>query len=328
MGVTEKYHLYELDKTTADVMSEEALKEAELENPEQIFEGVIYDKDRIGTRIFRGTQGSQPRVLKVQFLEPDIEEAVIMQDINNRRYPNLRHPHVYDYQDHDPVRGYGYTLMEDVKGRPIFEGLANREEMEEFADATQEIRINRQTNPVFQPKIYERDARTATALRLANWNAIALRKGTLDREGIGHSTRHLLQMTLGDIDKMEFTHGHLTSKDIVVTEKGENVVFSPSFWSYRPKYYETTFQIWDSLKSLEGDEILSPKEAIAHCEEWKETFMQTPGIKEDVFFSRYFASNMRERAIGALLLDINQDHEGEDNRRQKEMFREILCHYS
>ena len=217
--------------------------------------------------------------------------------------------------------------MEDVRGRRIFEGLADEREMEEFTEMISALRINRR-QALFPPKLYERNARTATAMRLANWNAIALRKGTLDKEGVINSSRHLLNMTLTGIDDMEFTHGHLTSEDVIVTDKGERVIFSPSFWSYRPKHYESTFQIWAALKGLKGGDILSPEEGIAHCEQWKRVLMQNPVIHEDLSFREYFASNMRERAIGALMLDIDQNHEGEDKQRQKELFRGILRYYS
>ena len=328
-GVTEKYHSHHLTPERADELETEAIEESGFTKKEDLFEGKVYDEDRIGTRISRGFYEEKPAVLKVQLLEPGIEEVDIMERFSDQnRSKKIRTPKIYDHTPYAPEKGFGFTVMENIQGKPIFEGLASEEDMKNFADFYRELHDKAISSSFLPPKIYEKDARVATGLRLANWSAIALKKGTLDKEGIVNSSRHLIRMTLDGVGGMEFTHGHLSGNDVLVTPDGENILFSAAFWSYRPEYYDTTFQIWASLKNLKGEEILSPEKAVEHCEQWKETFLELPGIGRNPMFSKYFASNMRERAIGALLLDINQDHKGKDNEKQKEMFRSILEHYS
>ncbi|MDH5597341.1 MAG: phosphotransferase, partial [Candidatus Peregrinibacteria bacterium] len=299
---------------------------------ELLFEGRIYDADKIGTRIHAGTiegnEGVEEAVLKVQLLPPSQEEAELMMRFTaQNKSQRIRTPIIYKHAPYSDEKGYGYTIMERVHGQPIFEGMAREEAMDNFVNFHSELHALSLNEPLFNPNSYESDARLATSLRLANWNNIARKKDTLTHEKVILSGRHSVRMLLEGVNEMEFMHGHLTSRDILVTEKSDHVLMSHSFWGYRPRYYDTTFQIWAAIKESRGDEIPTPEQAIAHAETWRRKFKESPHIANDPEFSKYFASNMRERALGALIVDIENDCEGQDLEKLKKAFRALYDFY-
>lgn len=338
-GVTEQYHRHEMTPDRADEKVQEVLQATGFEVKRMIFEGKIYKSDKIGTRIYEGeadVNGSKREaVLKVQFLKPDIEEAELMQRFTQQNgSSNIRVAEIYDHSPYNPQKEYGHIIMERVKGNPIFKGLATDEERETWLKFYEELRTNSLIEPLFPAQWQEQDGRPITALRMSNWLNIARKQGHLDREKVGLSVRHMTQMVLGGVGETAFMHGHLSPDAVLSTENGERVLMSQAFWKYLPLYSDTVFHIWASLKELRGEEIISAEQAIAYIETWRENYKTLPLLARDGEFDKYFASAMRERCVGAMIVDIDSDLRNrggmtpDDALKLKDMFRGVFNHYS
>lgn len=308
---------------------------------ERIFEGKIYDSDKIATRIYRGTQTIQgePRhtILKIQFLKNADEEGDLMKAFaTQNKSCAIRTAHIFQQADYNEVVGYGYMLMEEVQGEAIFSGLANERDREKWLKFFSDFKTTGLTKALFPPSLLENEATRVTALRLFNWLRITKRQHHLTLEKIRLTIRHLIKMTLDGVRETEFVHGHLSPDAIQVTPTGDHVVMSQAFYKYLPKLSDAVFQIWASLKDLRGDDILSPEQAVTYCEQWRSYYQALPCLANMENFEKYFASAMRERAAGALIVDIDSDlmnkqkedlMTSEDAQKLKAMFRGIFNHY-
>jgi hypothetical protein len=63
----------------------------------KIFRGKIYDNDKVGSLIYKGIWQNKPAVLKIQGLQPDVDEIDIINRFNNQNESaKIRLPKLYD----------------------------------------------------------------------------------------------------------------------------------------------------------------------------------------------------------------------------------------
>lgn len=125
---------------------------------------------------------------------------------------------------------------------------------------------------------------------------------------------------------VRFQHKHLTRRDIRVLPDGSYVIFSNLFWAYAPEWYDTTFHIWESLKSVRGEKFAF-EEAKKYVEKWLEAYQAIPQIKFDRNFEKKFHLNLLERMLGTLLVDLIADDSGlapEDFKRMFVMHEQLF----
>lgn len=171
-----------------------------------------------------------------------------------------------------------------------------------------------------------------TTQRVSHWAKIAQAKGCLAEVEVKNvekflslAGRHLPSI------KMEFMHGHFTYNDIFKISDNEYVLMSNLFWSYRPEFYDTTFHLWAGIKSLR-DQNVNVEQVIEYLQKWREEYKKLPVVTQNPDFDRKFDMLMAERCIGALLVDIQNQHY--DNNRSNltgyltELFRNLFKHFA
>jgi hypothetical protein len=332
--VTEKYDEHILTIENAKKLIDKIVKESDFTIIKKLFMGKLYDNDKIGTLIYEGIWKKKKTVLKAQFINPETEEAKIIKDFNNQNKSELvRVAEIYKHEPYSDKNGYGYMIMEHIDAPPIFEGLASKEDIKLFIKFYKDYQNNCINEPFVERQWHEKNAFLNTFLRIANWSKIALQKKDLKLKQIGQSSRFLIKMLLSNKDNtMSFMHSHLTSDDIKKVSENELILMSQMFWEHRPKYYDTTFHLWMTIKSMR-DLHFTSKQAIDYSELWKENYKKIPQIKNDPNFDQLFALNMTERSIGALLIDIeNQEYSNSETAEQekkhlKKIFEDIFNFY-
>jgi len=130
---------------------------------------------------------------------------------------------------------------------------------------------------------------------------------------------------------MEFMHGHFTYNDIFKLSEKEYILMSNLFWSYRPEFYDTTFHLWAGIKSLR-DQSMTVEQVKEYLQNWLEEYKKLPFVMQDADFERKFNMMMAERCIGALLVDIQNQHYETDQSNfiahLTELFRGLFKHFA
>lgn len=276
----------------------------------EIFRGQIYDKDKVGSLIYFGMFNNEPAVLKIQILEPTIDEIDIINGFNEQNKSKMiRVPDLYAGSRWNKNDGYGYLLLEYVVGKPIYgPSLANEREIKKFCEFYQEYKTKTITKPLLKQKNKE-DSLELTTRRVNGWVEIAKAQKYLTK-----TTEDYLERYFSIIDKhllgekTQFMHGHLMRNDIHEVSAYKYVLMSNLFWSYRPEHYDTTFNIWADIKSISSLKI-TEEDVIDFVEKWQSQYRKLDAIKKDKDFKRKFMLMMLERCIGALLVDLeNQNY--------------------
>lgn len=300
----------------------------------EIFRGQIYDKDKVGSLIYKGVWKEKPAVLKIQGLQPDVDEIDMIGRFNNQNESaKIRLPELYDGSKWNKEDGYGYLLLEYVDAPQIYQPpFANQEQMKDFCALYQEYRTKCLRDPFFEKEPNEQSSLVFTAQRVSHWAKIAQTKGHLAEAEVKNvekflslAGRHLPSI------KMEFIHRHFTYDDIFKLSNKEYVLMSNLFWSYRPEFYDTTFHLWAGIKSLR-DQNVSVERVIEYLQNWLEEYKKLPVIMQDHDFERKFDMMMAERCVGALLVDIQNQHYADDYSNfiahLTELFRDLFKHFA
>lgn len=276
----------------------------------EIFRGQIYEKNKIGSLLYRGVWKERKAVLKIQGLKPEVDELTIIRKFNRQNTSTtIRLPELYDGQIWNAGDGYGYLLLEYIDAAKIYQPpFATSAQRKEFCSFYQEYKTRCVHKPLFTRAPNERSSLVFTTQRLAHWIKIAQTQGHLAQEDVQRAERFLILAAkhLPSI-RMEFMHGHLTCDDIFQLTDDTYVVMSNLFWSYRPEYYDTTFHLWAGIKSVRNTRV-SVGFVLRYLNGWLRTYRRLPVIARDHDFQRKFSLMMAERCLGALLLDIRNQH--------------------
>ena len=290
----------------------------------EIFRGMIYDQNKVGSLIYKGKLGDKSAVLKLQGLKPEVDEVDIIQHLNKQNQSKfVRLPIIYSHKPWNQESQYGYTISEYIDAPKIFEmPFASKEEMKNFAYFYQEYCKSGLTKPWFEPETT--DSLVFTKHRVDNWRKISEHKKRLvagDYLPYLEKYYALAEKHLPSVP-MVFCHGHLTANDIYCLPDNSFVLLSNLFWSYRPKWYDLTFNIWSCTINIR-DTSYTFEQLLEYIEKWLAIYCSIPSVQQDKDFERKINIILLERIIGAILVDLgaNDFYEKEENNQY---FRHLL----
>lgn len=293
----------------------------------EIFRGQIYDKDKIGSVIYKGKWKKKSAVLKIQFLKLSVQEVDIIEAFNNQNQSQVVGlPAFYAGEKWEESTGYGYLICEYIEGEKIYKNWPlKEEEVVSFCSFYEEYSRGCLNRAFWAPVDTETSTLVFINRRVSHWLSIAESRGFLTNKEISLTEEFLIVAAqAASFAPMSFMHGHLTKDDIFVLPNGDYILMSNLLWSYRPKYYDTTFHIWASFQSMSSPDI-SSKEVIKHLEEWFNGYLKIKTLAQDNNFKKAFFFNMAERCIGALLIDINVNQDSQERRGQlREIFSTLF----
>lgn len=199
----------------------------------EIFRGCIYDANKVGSLIYRGTWQGKLAALKLQGLKPEVDEGDIIKCFKTQSQSKLvRVPELYIHSAWEAERGYGYLITEYVEAPKIFEmPFANLEQMRDFARFYQEYRVSVLTRPWIKPETL--DSLAFTVQRVDHWRKIYESKKRLKIEDYAPYLIRYYPFAVKHLPgiPMVFCHGHLTANDIYKLTDDSFVVLSNLFWS-------------------------------------------------------------------------------------------------
>lgn len=332
--ITEKYFEHTNFANNEQRVLNEIKTKTNFQPEKEIFRGQIYDKDKVGSLIYKGVWQDNPAVLKIQGLQPDVDEIDMIGRFNNQNESvKIRLPKLYDGSKWNEKDGYGYLLLEYVDAPQIYQPpFANEEQIKDFCALYQEYRTKCLRDPFIEREPNEQSSLVFTAQRVAHWAKIAQTKEHLTEAEVKNvekflslAGRHLPSI------KMEFMHGHFTYDDIFKLSDKEYILMSNLFWSYRPEFYDTTFHLWAGIKSLR-DQSVNVEQVIEYLQNWLEEYKKLPVVMQDADFERKFNMMIAERCVGALLVDIQNQHYDSDRSNfithLTELFRDLFKHFA
>ncbi|MEA2088585.1 MAG: hypothetical protein U9O55_01955 [Patescibacteria group bacterium] len=332
--ITEKYFEHANFADNEKRVLEEITTKINFQPEKEIFRGQIYDKDKVGSLIYKGVWQDNPTVLKIQGLQPDVDEIDMISRFNDQNESaKIRLPKLYDGSKWNEKDGYGFLLLEYVDAPQIYQPpFAKQEQIKDFCALYQEYRAKCLRDPFIEREPNEQSSLVFTAQRVSHWAKIAQIKGRLDETEVKNVEKFLslAGKHLPSI-KMEFMHGHFTYDDIFKLSDKEYVLMSNLFWSYRPEFYDTTFHLWAGIKSLR-DQNITVEQIIEYLQNWLEEYKKLPVVIQDADFERKFNMMMAERCVGALLVDIQNQHYDSDRSNfiahLTELFRDLFKHFA
>jgi hypothetical protein len=332
--ITEKYFEHSNFADNEQRALDEITTKTNFQPEKEIFRGQIYDKDKVVSLIYKGAWQEKPAVLKIQGLQPDVDEIDMISRFNDQNESaKIRLPKLYDGSRWNEKDGYGYLLLEYIDAPQIYQSpFANQKQIKDFCALYQEYKTKCLRDPLFEREPNEQSSLVFTRGRVSHWTKIAQTKGHLTEAEVKNvekflslAGRHLPSM------KMEFMHGHFTYDDIFKLSDKEYVLMSNLFWSYRPEFYDTTFHLWAGIKSLR-DQSVGIEQIIEYLQNWLEEYKKLPIVMQDADFERKFNMMMAERCIGALLVDIQNQHYNSDSNNfiahLTELFRDLFKHFA
>lgn len=315
--ITKKYFTQDdFSQREADVLAQ-VIAETGFVTEKEIFRGMIYDKNKVGSLIYKGTLDSKPAVLKLQGLKPEIDEGEIVRHFTDQNQSKIvRVPVLYAHKPWTEERGYGYLITEYLDAPKIFEmPFANKEQMTDFAHFYQEYRASALTRSWIEPET--KDSLAFTVHRVDHWRKISEHKKRLTLEDYASYLVRYYPVAVKHLPSipMVFCHGHLTANDIYHLKNNSYVVLSNLYWSYRPQWYDLAFNIWNCLMHIRNISYTF-EQLLQYVEEWLTTCRAIPVVRQDKDFERKITVLLLERTMGAILVDLgaNDFYEKEENK--------------
>jgi hypothetical protein len=332
--ITEKYFEHENFNDRAKTALKDIITKTKFQPETEIFRGQIYDNDKVGSLIYKGIWQDKPAVLKIQVLQPEIDEIDIIERFNSQNESTrIRLPRLYDGLKWNAQNGYGYLILEYVDAPKIYQPpFADAEQVLEFCALYQEYKTNCLRKPLFTKEPNELSSLVYSAQRISHWVKIAQTKAQLSENAVKCAERYLsLAGRHMPSIAMEFMHGHFTYDDIYKLSGNEYVLMSNLFWSYRPEYYDATFHLWAGIKSLR-DRSVNTDQIIKYLKSWIDAYTKLSVILNGIDFERKFNMMMSERCVGAILVDIQNQHYQNDRARFTEylsgLFGELFKYFA
>ena len=315
--IIEKYFTQDdFSQREADVLAQ-VTAETGFVVEKEIFRGMIYDKSKVGSLIYKGTLNDKPAVLKLQGLKPEVDEGeIVRRFIDQNQSKLVRVPAFYAHKVWTEERGYGYLITEYLDVPKIFEmPFASAEQMQDFTRFYQEYRTSALTRSWIEPET--KDSLAFTVRRVDHWRKISEHKKRLNLEDYTPYLVRYYPLAVKHLPSipMVFCHGHLTANDIYHLPDGSFVVLSNLFWSYRPQWYDLAFNIWNCLMHIR-DTNYTFEQLLRYVEKWLSAYRDIPVVQQDKDFERKMNILLLERTMGAILVDLgaNDFYEQEENK--------------
>lgn len=322
--ITEKY----FDQEDFSQKEREALKqvmsETGFEPEEEIFRGVIYEKDKVGSLIYKGKYNDNLAVLKLQGLKPEIDEGEMIENFEKQNKSSfVRLPSLYFHKPWSKDRGYGFLITEYIKAPKIFEPpFAYDNQMAEFGRFYQEYRTRAITRPWLKQEA--KNSLDFTLKRVENWRKISEHKTRLKKEDYIPFLERFYPLAQRHFPSIPlvFCHRHITPNDIYKMSDSSYVLFSNLFWSHCPQWYEPSFNIWSCMQHIR-DVDYKFEDLLKYIERWRGHYHEIPIVQKDGDFDRKLNINLLERTIGAILVDIGVNDLYDKPENQK-YFKHLL----
>ncbi len=140
--ITKQYFEYTNSADHAEKILKEIITKTNFQLEKEIFRGQIYDKDKVGSLIYKGISQNKPAVLKIQILQPTIDEIDIIKKFNKQnKSTKIRLPKLYDGSKWNEKDGYGYLLLEQIDTPQIYQPpFARQEQIKDFCALYQEYK--------------------------------------------------------------------------------------------------------------------------------------------------------------------------------------------
>lgn len=315
--ITEKYFTQDdFSQREADVLAQ-VTAETGFVVEKEIFRGMIYDNNKVGSLIYKGTLKGKPAALKLQGLKPEVDEGEIVKRFTAQsRSKIVRVPLLYVHKSWTEECGYSYLITEYIDAPKIFEmPFASAEQMQDFARFYQEYRASALTRSWIKPDT--KDSLAFTVHRVDHWRKISEHKKRLT---LGDYAPYLVRyypLAVKHLPSipMVFCHGHLTANDIYRLPDGSFVILSNLFWGYRIQWHDLAFNIWACLQHIR-DTNYTFEQLLRYVEEWLVVYRTIPVVQQDKDFERKITMLLLERTMGAILVDlgVNDFYEKEENK--------------
>ncbi len=105
--ITEKYFEHSNFADDEKRVLEEVMTKTNFQPEKEIFRGQIYDKDKVSSLIYKGVWQEKPAVLKIQGLQPDVDEIDMIDRFNDQNESAKS-----DYQNYTTAQnGTNKTVM-------------------------------------------------------------------------------------------------------------------------------------------------------------------------------------------------------------------------
>jgi len=303
--ITEKFFTQaDFSRREKEVLTE-VTQETGFQVEREIFRGFIYDRNKVGSLIYRGTWQGKAAVLKLQGLRPEVDEEKMIRHFDAQNQSQLvRVPELYTHFSWNEKRGYGYLITEYIDAPKIYQiPFATSAQMQDFAHFYQEYRTSALTRSWLEPETL--DSLAFTIKRVNHWRKISESKKILKpKDYLPYLKRFtdLAEKHLKTV-KMVFCHGHLTANDVFKLADGRFVILSNLLWSYRPECYDLAFNLWACTKDIR-DLNYTFKDLLGYVGKWLSVYRQIPVVKKDKDFERKMATAMLERCIGVIVVDL------------------------
>ncbi len=278
-----------------------------------LFKGMIFDPDKIGSIIYKGIYKGKPAVLKLQGLHPETDEVDILIGFKKQNKSKIiRLPELYAYQKWNEKDGFGFLVAEFVPYPKIHEmPFPSSNQIKLFCDFYEEYKTKCINSP-FVKTDEETSTKNFVLKRVETWKKISDHKGLLEKtisrkqiENIVNIYKDFMSKNMDS--KMVFSHGHLSSKDILYNGK-EFVLLSNLYWTYRPEYYDLVFNLHWCLEAIE-DKIFTLEKYVEFVKKWFDNFYQIPVVKNDEKAIKNIHLMLLERTTGAILIDTGSRNE-------------------
>lgn len=272
-----------------------------------LFKGMIFDEDKIGSIIYKGIYKGKPAVLKLQGLRPETDEVDILIGFKKHNKSKIiRAPKLYTYQKWNEKDEFGFLITEFIPYPKIHEmPFPSTNKIKLFCNFYQEYKTNCVNAPFVQTD-EDNSAKKFVLKRVETWKKISDYKGLLEKiisrkqiENVINIYKNLMSDKIDS--KMVFSHGHLSSKDILYNGK-EFVLLSNLYWTYRPEYYDLIFNLHWCLEAIEDIEF-TLTDYIELVKKWFNNFYKIPIVKSDEQAIKNIHLMLLERTMGAILID-------------------------
>lgn len=248
---------------------------------------------------------TKPAVLKIQGTKPNIsevEQITKFQAQNNSQI--IRPPLIYSHLSWDESRQFEAIVFERVEGRKIIASKpTTQSDLSRFFQLYQEYRQNCLSQPWLEkPNHYSYHK------QLTQWQEAV--KPQADKNEINLSEdQNLVDQAIAVLDKrltleqMTFQHGHISTKDLVETEKGQVIILSNLFWGWRHPGYDAVFAYHWHMLGMEYVKDLNLEMLETERDRWlKRIYSLGKEVESDIYRSQINLA-LLERTLAALLVD-------------------------
>lgn len=251
--------------------------------PQQIIsKSSWWGSKKIGAIRYQGIYQGKPAILKIQAVKPKTSEIYMIKSFaQNNQSQIIRPPQLYFTIPWTEKNKFEALIMENVRGPKIIIGgkLQTKKTIREFYQIFKEYRGHCRQHPW----VTKKQSITRPQENFQKWQAASKKIYPLhpyreknDLKLVNKAAKIIWRFWKRE--KLEFQHGHFSGEDLIKAKRGEVILFSNLYWSWRPPFYDAVFayhwfmyslaeipninpQIIEEQRNLWLKEIFSLKEA-------------------------------------------------------------------